>query len=89
MSAASEDPGLLGGLPRSRPGTRSQKRADAPQRPRTEPPPRPHSRAAPAETPGTDDPIEAVGRAAGRIAGAGLRVAGRLTGEAIKRLPRP
>lgn len=89
----SKDPGLLGGLPRERRGTRSDKREDGSS---ARPPKRPAAAKGPAgqragasRTP--DDPPDAVGpiRGAGRIAGAGLRVAGGVTRGVLRRLPRP
>ena len=70
-----EEPGLLGNLPRSRPGTRSQKRDGA-------------SRQAPAPPPpGTveHDRVDAVGDALRTAA----RTAGDVTREILRRLPRP
>jgi hypothetical protein len=74
------DGGMLGDLPRSRPGTRSAKRG-----PRTPPPPAPEP-APPAVQPG-ELATEAL-RAAAGVAEAGLKVASRLTGEVLRRLPR-
>jgi hypothetical protein len=78
MSA--EDPGLLGNLPRSRPGRRSDKRVgEAPARAtRSE-------ATAPAEDP---DPVGDAVRAAVGAAGAGLRIADGVAREVIRRLPR-
>ena len=78
-----EEGGLLGDLPRARPGTRSAKRADrAPQ-------------ARPASPPDADPPSRPAGeiateplRLAVGAAEAGLKVASRITGELIRRLPR-
>jgi hypothetical protein len=75
-----DDAGVLRGLPRSRPGTRSAKRAApaarAPRKPKEPPPP-------PA------DPVgDAVKTVAG-AAGAGLRLADAVTREVLRRLPRP
>jgi hypothetical protein len=75
-----DDRGLLGDLPRSRPGTRSDKRG-----PRTAPAPPPPETAAAAQ------PGELAGealRAAVGAAEAGLKVASRITGEVLRRLPR-
>jgi hypothetical protein len=76
-----DDAGVLRGLPRSRPGTRSHKRAAPPARPaRTRPAPPP---------PPPADPVgDAVKTVAG-AAGAGLRLADAVTREVLRRLPRP
>jgi hypothetical protein len=72
-----DDAGVLRGLPRSRPGVRSRKRAapaPRPARPRPQPP---------------ADPVgDAVKTVAG-AAGAGLRLADAVTREVLRRLPRP
>jgi hypothetical protein len=72
---------VLRGLPRSRPGTRSAKRAAA-----DTPPP---ATDAPAETPEPDDPVGDAVRAATGAALAGLRAADAVTREVLRRLPRP
>ena len=77
-----DDRGLLGNLPRSRPGTRSEKRDEAPPS-RQAPPSR-----EPAQASG-GDPVGDALRAAGRTAEAGLRTAGDVTREILRRLPRP
>ena len=71
---------MLGDLPRSRPGVRSDKRPPR-EVPAAAPPP-----AEPGVEPGeiaTDALRAAVG-----VAEAGLKVASRITGEVIRRLPR-
>jgi hypothetical protein len=81
----SDDGGLLGNLPRTRPGTRSEKRqsgAAKPGRPEDEP-----AAAGPGE--GSSDPVGDALRAAGRTAETGARVAQALAREALRRLPRP
>jgi hypothetical protein len=85
MPAMSADEGgLLGDLPRRRPGTRSAKRADQTVRGRSSPPKRapqePQRTAGEAAT----DPL----RLAVGVAEAGLKVASRITGELIRRVPR-
>jgi hypothetical protein len=80
-----EDPGLLGGLPRERPGTRSDKRSEG-SRPRSTPPAK---RTLPPRPTGEDEDSGGPVRGAGRIAGAGLRAAGGLTRGVLRRLPRP
>jgi hypothetical protein len=95
-----EDAGVLGNLPRTRPGRRSDKRSAG--RPaeaagaagaRT---PRPKRAAAqrkrasePAPEPQRGGPIDDVLHGAGRIAGAGARIADGLAREVLRRLPRP
>ena len=82
MSA--EEGGLLGDLPRRRPGTRSAKRADRAVRARSAPraaPPEPQPRTA-GEV--ATEPL----RLAVGAAEAGLKVASRITGELIRRMPR-
>jgi hypothetical protein len=78
-----DEGGLLGNLPRERPGTRSAKRAGRPPRGR------------PAAPPDPEPPSRAVGeiateplRLAVGVAEAGLKAASRVTGELIRRLPR-
>ena len=123
-----ENDGILGNLPRSRPGVRSDKRAGAkraggaggavgsPPAPKTtpatkarvksaasaprSPEPKPGSAAKPkpraaAEPPPppparkSDDPIGLAVKAAGQVAETGFKVASRLAGEVLRRLPRP
>jgi hypothetical protein len=82
MSA--DEGGLLGDLPRRRPGTRSAKRADRTVRERSTPPKR--GPEAPQRTAGeaATEPL----RLAVGVAEAGLKVASRITGELIRRVPR-
>jgi hypothetical protein len=97
MSGDDDNGGVLGNLPRARPGRRSGKRpAAAPERAaeRTGAPgarrAERNARLRP-ETPSTGDGDvvgEAV-RAAASVAEAGLRVASGLTREVLRRLPRP
>ena len=79
-----DEGGLLGDLPRRRPGTRSAKRADRTVRERSAPPKR--GPQAPERTAGeaATDPL----RLAVGVAEAGLKVASRITGELIRRVPR-
>ena len=80
-----DDGGLVGRLPRSRPGTRSAKRDPAPG-------PRPPVRkpaagaSAPPAEPDLPLPVRAV-VAAGQVAEAGLRAASRAAGGVLGRLP--
>ena len=104
-----DDDGILGNLPRSRPGRRSTKRPaeHGPQKagraPATagrapadrspgarpsDPPPEARSSDPPPEA-RSSDPLTGAARAAGQLAGAGLRTASRLAGQALGRLPRP
>jgi hypothetical protein len=85
-----DDGGVLGNLPNSRPGKRSEKRerpAKAPaQRKRTAAVKKPRDPVPP--SPG-EDPVGAVVRTGLGIAGTGVKVAGALSRELFKRLPRP
>ena len=78
-----EEPGLLGNLPRSRPGRRSQKRPAAPA---AATPPRTEVKRADGDD---GDPVGDVLRVAARTAEAGLRAASDVTREVLRRLPRP
>ena len=69
-----DDGGVLGNLPNSRPGRRSEKR---PARAENPPPP--------AQT----DPVGEAIRTATGIAAAGARVANGVARELVRRLPRP
>jgi hypothetical protein len=111
------DGGVLGNLPHSRPGRRSEKRdagrpaeatgaaaekaeaidsaaAKTPRpkraaRPRTPAAARPRRTQAPTPEPRSRGPVEEAVHLAGRIAGTGVRVAGGVTKEVLRRLPRP
>lgn len=96
-----DDSGVLGNLPRSRPGTRSQKR-NAPAAPppaarastaraSTQGRPRPKARPkpAPAPEPSSSDPVSEAVRTAAKVAGGGLKLANGLTREVLRRLPKP
>jgi hypothetical protein len=72
---------VLGNLPRTRPGRRSEKRTGTTK-------PRPKQRA-PEPPPPEPDPVGDAIRAAAGVAGAGLRVANGVTRELLRRLPRP
>jgi hypothetical protein len=113
---------VLGNLPRSRPGVRSEKRASSkraggpggaagsPPAPKARPATKPRTGAAarpkaasrarkqpaaaappPPASPasGTHTPIESAIKAGEAVAVISLRVAGRLAGEVLRRLPRP
>ena len=113
-----DDEGVLGNLPRSRPGKRSEKRdpgkaaakapraskkaagAKATAKPRRAATPKPRAKAAakpdpvrrqPADpAPETSgDAVASVVRTAATVAATGVRVAGALTQEILRRLPRP
>lgn len=76
-----DDPGLLGNLPRSRPGRRSEKRGES-----TPPPP-----SSKRETPAPDragDPVGDALRVAAKGVGSGLRVANGVTRGVLRRFPR-
>jgi hypothetical protein len=75
-----DDPGLLGNLPRSRVGRRSPKRDSPPAREK-------QTRERPGEP--DSDPVGDALRLAGRTAQTGARVASDLTRELLRRLPRP
>jgi len=77
-----DDPGMLGNLPRSRPGRRSEKRTGAAR-------PSPPSGAPRAEPERSDDPVGDALRTAAKGVGAGLRVANGVTRHVLRRLPRP
>jgi hypothetical protein len=82
----SDDRGVLGNLPNSRPGRRSAKRPAAPGA--TTPRPTP----APPERPRRPDQTDRVGgaiRTATGIATAGARAANGVARELVRRLPRP
>jgi hypothetical protein len=104
---------VLGNLPRSRPGRRSEKRSagakkpaaakrssakpKAPAKPKAAAKPRPAAK--PRARPSTPkpppapahggNPVEDAVRAAAKVAETGLRVAGDVTREVLRRLPRP
>jgi hypothetical protein len=89
-----DDGGVLGNLPNSRPGKRSEKRNAGAQRKRTAAVKKPRSgdpASPPKEVPPSpgEDPVGAVVRTGLGIAGTGVRVAGALSREVLKRLPRP
>jgi hypothetical protein len=94
-AAGGEEPGVLGNLPRSRPGQRSDKRAAGEKRRGTtarstqrRAPRRPVKRAE-AIPPRGSDPVGDVLRGVGQVAEAGLTVAAGVTREVLRRLPRP
>jgi hypothetical protein len=78
-----EEGGLLGDLPRERPGTRSPKRASR----RVQPPPAAPPAPEPAHRTAGELATEPLRLAVG-AAEAGLKVASRVTGELIRRIPR-
>src|SRR5215212_8191664 len=92
-----EDSGVLGNLPRSRPGRRSQKRDAAgqiaEQRGSKAAQPPSHARGRPAPAPpepsGGADPVGEAVRTAAKVAGSGLKLADGVTREVLRRLPRP
>jgi hypothetical protein len=81
-----DDGGVLGNLPNSRPGRRSEKRSATPG---AAPKRRPPAAAKPAPAEQQADPISDVLRAAGGLASAGARVANGVAREVVRRLPRP
>ena len=92
-----DDGGVLGNLPRSRPGKRSEKRASAGARPSGAATKRPSSqtRRRLRDRPGTpparrsNDPVGEVIRGAAKAAETGVRVAGAVAQEVLRRVPRP
>jgi hypothetical protein len=81
-----DDGGVLGNLPRSRPGRRSEKRSDEPAPPRRSDPP---AASGGGEDRPAADPIADAIRTATGAAAAGARVANGLAREVLRRLPRP
>ncbi len=94
-----DDRGVLGNLPNSRPGRRSEKRATkvggaATARPRAKPRPRPRPAAEKAPvreeaTGSSGNPVGDLVRTASSVAGGGVRAARGVAGEVLRRLPRP
>lgn len=98
-----DDPSVLGNLPRSRPGRRSDKRggAKAAARPTTTPKPKPkrsgaakpraQARSAATQPPPTQSPATPTDPVTGaiRLAGQVAGVGFKVAGEVLKRLPRP
>jgi hypothetical protein len=80
-----DDGGVLGNLPNSRPGRRSEKRAARP-RPRSKPGP---AAAEPSEPEPRADAVGDTIRTATGIAAAGARAANGVARELLRRLPRP
>jgi hypothetical protein len=97
-----DDGGVLGNLPRSRPGQRSEKRTEktaaraATKAERSgaraaEPtaPPKSQSAAPPKPVSGAGDPVGDAIRTVTGVAATGARVAGGVAREVLRRLPRP
>jgi hypothetical protein len=80
-----DDGGVLGNLPNSRPGTRSEKRPAKP-RAASQPPP---AAAKSGDQEAQADPVGDAIRTASGIAAAGARVANGVARELVRRLPRP
>jgi hypothetical protein len=100
ISMSDENDGILGNLPRSRPGVRSDKRAGAgraggadrakaPRKAAAPPPPPPEPPPAPEPVVRPADPIGMALKAGENVARTGFKVAGRMAGEVMRRLPRP
>jgi hypothetical protein len=100
-AAMSDDKSVLGNLPRSRPGRRSDKRgktesagrpaAEAPKPPRAKPrasSERPKAKREPAPAP-ERDPVTEAARATVKVVGAGVRIGTGIAQEVLRRLPRP
>ena len=93
MDRSQDDAGVLGNLPRTRPGRRSEKRASGrtAARPATAagaspPPPEPKPPKAPERS---GDPLGEIVRGGLRVAGTGVRVADTVARELLRRFPRP
>jgi hypothetical protein len=91
----SDDKSVLGNLPRSRPGTRSEKRAGAAKRTsrpadaaKASKPAKPDP-AAPAASAEAGDPLAEAARAAAKAVGTGVKIGTGLAQEVLRRLPRP
>jgi hypothetical protein len=80
-----DDGGVLGNLPNSRPGRRSAKR---PEQPRAERERKPPAAAKPAPEEPQADPISEAIRTATGLASTGARVANGVARELVRRLPR-
>jgi hypothetical protein len=78
-----DDGGVLGNLPNSRPGRRSSKRAATPESAKPGPEPEPPA------APPRPDPVGDAVRAVTGIAGTGARLAADIGREVARRLPRP
>ena len=81
-----DDGGVLGNLPNSRPGRRSEKR---PATPRAGSKRRPPAAANASEEAPQADPVADVIRAATGLANVGARVANGVARELVRRIPRP
>jgi hypothetical protein len=81
-----DDGGVLGNLPKSRPGRRSAKRPATPQ---ARPKPAASAKPAPEAEQHQADPISDAIRTATGLASAGARVANGVARELVRRLPRP
>ncbi|MGZ4201298.1 MAG: hypothetical protein ACXVRH_04475 [Thermoleophilaceae bacterium] len=103
-SADDNQDGILGNLPRSRPGVRSDKRdrattaaKKAPAKPRTATKPRPAAAARPKQPAApkpaaptrSSDPIEQAVHLVGEVAETGIRTVAKVAGGVLRRLPRP
>ena len=103
LSMSEENDSVLGNLPRSRPGVRSEKResgkraatkprAKATAKPRgakPSPPPATPKATPPPAAPPPATPIHSAVKAGEAVALTGVRIAGKLAGEVLRRLPRP
>jgi hypothetical protein len=88
-----DDGGVLGNLPRSRPGHRSDKRTEKTAAKAAERAERSGAKvaapAAEAKAPAGGDPVGGAVRTVAGVAGLGARVAGGVAREVLRRLPRP
>ena len=87
----SDDKSVLGNLPRSRPGTRSDKRpAPAKARPRKPAAARPAApKPDPAAPVASADSLAEAARVAAKAVGTGVKIGTGLAQEVLRRLPRP
>jgi hypothetical protein len=81
-----DDRGVLGNLPHSRPGRRSDKRTHEAKPPRRTPPKQAEHSPQPTRS---SDPVSEAIRTATGVAAVGARVANGLARELVRRLPRP
>ena len=81
-----DDGGVLGNLPNSRPGRRSEKRPATPSAGSQR---RPPAAAKPSEEAPQADPVADMIRAATGLASVGARVANGVAREVVRRIPRP
>lgn len=84
-----DDGGVLGNLPHSRPGRRSDKRNAGRPASRAKRPAAAAAREAPEAPVQARGPVDDIVGGTAKLAGTGLRVAGGVAREVLRRLPRP